>query len=332
MNTMKTMKKSIFTVVLSVTAAAAAAQDAHLAQYDAAPVLLNPALTGMFEHSDFRLSTNVRSQWNRISNNFLTTGASYEMAMQGRYGGGAYMRNYDMAGVLSTFEVGASGAYNVANRGARHTLSVGLRLGLIYKKVSNSDLVFDSQYNGSYFDTDLPTGESFDRRGRMMPEVALGVAYRSIDQNKTVNPFFNFAIAHITRPDESIFRNEKLPLPMLWAVNGGAVLDVNEGIRITPMGLFMLQGKSREINLGVLGECSIGSSAYKVLGGAAYRFGDAVIVQAGMKHKNNVFRIGYDINTSSLSTFTNRMGAFEFSFTYCGTHSGRDKRVRSGSF
>ncbi len=332
MSTKKTMSKKILLATLAIAPLALHAQDYHLAQYDAAPVSLNPALTGMYEHSDFRLSSNVRSQWNRISNNFLTTAFSYDMNMDGQWGVGAYMSNYDQASMMKTFEVGAAGAYNVSGKGAKHTLSVGLKAGLMYKKINDADLLFDAQYNGSYFDADLPNGENIQKRQRLLPEVALGMAYRSIDLNKTVNPFFNFAVFHITRPDESIFRTEKLPLPMRWSVNGGASVKVNDEIRVTPMALFMLQGKNQEINLGMMGECNVGSSAYKVLAGGGYRFGDAVIAQAGLKHRNNIFRVSYDINVSPLSAFTNNMGAFEFSVIYCGTHSGKDRRIRTGSF
>lgn len=329
---MKTMSKKLFLALMATAPLALRAQDPHLAQYDAASVLLNPALTGMYEHSDFRLSSNVRSQWNRISNNFLTTAFAYDMNMDGQWGVGAYMSNYDQASMMKTFEVGASGSYNVSGRGAKHTLSVGARAGIVYKKVNDANFLYDSQYNGSYFDSDLPTGELVQKRQRLMPEVGLGMAYRSIDLKKQVNPFFNFGVFHITRPDESIFRTEKLPLPMRWSVNGGASIAVNNEVRVTPMALYMVQGKNQEINVGLLGEVNVGTSAYKVIGGGGYRFGDAVIAQAGLKHRNNIFRVSYDINVSPLSEFTHNMGAFEFSVIYCGTHSGKDRRVRSGSF
>ena len=38
------------------------------------------------------------------------------------------------------------------------------------------------QYNNGYFDSDLPTGEIDQRMARWMPEVGLGLAYRSVEQ------------------------------------------------------------------------------------------------------------------------------------------------------
>ena len=78
------MMKTKATLLLAITlfgAGATRAQDAQLSQYDAAAVLLNPALTGMFENSDFRVSSNLRSQWNSLASNFLTTAFAVDMSM-----------------------------------------------------------------------------------------------------------------------------------------------------------------------------------------------------------------------------------------------------------
>src|SRR5690606_37627950 len=93
-------------------AGATRAQDAQLSQYDAAAVILNPALTGMFENSDFRVSSNLRSQWRSLASNFVTTAFAVDMSMDRQFGFGAYLCNYSMAGVMYNFSAGVSGAYN----------------------------------------------------------------------------------------------------------------------------------------------------------------------------------------------------------------------------
>jgi type IX secretion system PorP/SprF family membrane protein len=323
------MKKIIWiTLAGTLSVTAAEAQDAHLSQYEAAPVLLNPALTGMFEHSDFRMSCNLRSQWTRLSSNFLTTAFSYDAAINGKYGAGLYLSQYDQAGIFKTFEAGLSGAYNVSGKGARHTLSVGLKAGVIYKKVNDTDLLYDMQYNGDYFDSDLPTGEQVMRLTRLMPELGLGLAYRSIDQRRMVNPFASVALFHLTTPDETIFRVVQSDLHMRWSCMAGADVSITDLLKVTPQGLFMLQGQDREINVGLNGEMNLGGSAYSVLFGGACRFNDAAIAHIGVKHRNNTYRMSYDMNTSPLGEFSNKMGGFEFSIQYYGTHSGRERRVR----
>ncbi len=330
MNT-KTMRASkiLFAVLIGGAVGGAKAQDAHFSQYDAAPVLLNPALTGMYEHSDFRMNCNMRSQWSRLNSNFLTTAFSYDAAIQNQYGAGFYLSNYDMAGMMKTLEAGLSGAYNVSGKNAKHTLSVGLKAGIIYKKVNDADLLYDLQYNDGYFDSDLPSGEAVVKKTRLLPELALGIAYRSIKADRLLNPFGSFAVHHITTPDETIFRVAKHDLPIRWTVSGGVSVRVMDEFHLIPMGLFQLQNKDREITAGMMGDYTLGGSAYSVVFGASYRYEDAVIGHAGLKHRNNVYRVSYDVTTSKLGEYNNKMGAFEFSIVYYGTHSGRERRVRS---
>ncbi len=321
-------------LLLAVTlfgAGAASAQDAHLSQYEAAAVQLNPGLTGMFENSDFRVSSNLRSQWSSLGNNFLTTAFTVDMSMDRQYGFGAYLNNYNMAGTMNNFQAGVSGAYNVSSS-KDYTLSAGVNLGLIYKKVNDDKLVWDAQYDRDHFDTDLPSGELFQKMGRMMPDLGAGVAYRSTDRNKMVNPFGNFALFHVTTPDESIFRNEKSDLPIRWSANAGTRVTVSEGIDIIPQGLYMRQGEDQQVQVGVMGQVALMNDVYGVVGGASYRLDDAIIAQVGIKHGNNYYRFSYDVNVSPLRTYTRNNGAFEFSIVYLGTVSGRARRMTSSAF
>lgn len=324
-------KISLLLAVTLFGAGAASAQDAHLSQYEAAAVQLNPGLTGMFENSDFRVSSNLRSQWSSLGNNFLTTAFTVDMSMDRQYGFGAYLNNYNMAGTMNNFQAGVSGAYNVSSS-KDYTLSAGVNLGLIYKKVNDDKLVWDAQYDRDHFDTDLPSGELFQKMGRMMPDLGAGVAYRSTDRNKMVNPFGNFALFHVTTPDESIFRNEKSDLPIRWSANAGARVTVSEGVDIIPQGLYMRQGEDQQVQVGVMGQVALMNDVYGVVGGASYRLDDAIIAQVGIKHGNNYYRFSYDVNVSPLRSYTRNNGAFEFSIVYLGTVSGRARRMTSSAF
>jgi type IX secretion system PorP/SprF family membrane protein len=324
------------TLLLAATACCGAAtlraQDGQLSQYDAASVVLNPALTGMYENADFRMSSNVRSQWNSLSTNFLTTAFAYDVSVQRRFGFGSYLYNYNMAGIMNTFQFGLTGAYNVADPKANYTLSAGVTLGLIYKKVNDQQLVWDAQYDDGYFNSDLPSGEFLQRGARLMPDIAGGIAYRSTNVRKRVNPFGNFALFHVTTPDESILRTEESELHIRYMVNGGVRIKVIDPLILIPQGVYMRQGNDQLIHAGMLVEFNIGGSMYSVIGGASYRLDDAIVAQAGLKHKNAVYRFSYDVNTSPLRSYTNNNGAFEFSISYFGTHSGRERRLQSSTF
>jgi type IX secretion system PorP/SprF family membrane protein len=329
---MRTNNIILLPIIALCGSGALRAQDNQLSQFDAAQVLLNPAHTGMYENAEFRMSSNVRSQWNSLGSSFLTTAFAYDISMNKRYGIGTYLNNYNMAGIVNTFQTGVTAAYNVSDPRANHTLSAGVNLGMIYKKVNDQQMVWDAQYDDGFFNTDLPSGEAFQKAARLMPELALGIAYRATNARKRVNPFGNFALFHVTTPDESIFRTEKSDLPIRYSLNGGARVMVMEQLFLTPQALYMRQGNDELINVGMMGEFAIGGSVYSALFGVAYRVDDAVIAQVGLKHKNSAYRFSYDVNTSPLRSYTNNNGAFEFSISYYGMHSGRERRTTSSAF
>jgi type IX secretion system PorP/SprF family membrane protein len=332
LNKMSTNKTLTLLALALCTAGSAQAQDGHLSQYDAAPVMLNPALTGMYENAEFRMSSNVRSQWTSLSSNFLTTAFAYDVSMKKRYGGGMYLNNYNMAGIMNSFQLGFSGAYNVSDPKAHHTLSAGLQVGLIYKKINDQQLVWDAQYTNGSFNTDLPSGEQFNKGSRLMPDIALGIAYRSTDPNKLLNPFGNIALFHINTPNESIFRTVEADMPIRYSANAGVRVRVVEQFFLVPQALYMQQGNDRQLNAGLMGEFGIAGSVYSALCGASYRVDDAIVAHVGLKHKNSAYRFSYDVNTSGLKAYSNSNGAFEFSIIYYGMHSGRDRRLQSSAF
>lgn len=328
---MKNLKTTLFFLALCM-GNGMIAQDAHLSQYETAPNTLNPALTGMYENADFRMTSNVRSQWNSLSSSFLTTGFAYDVSLQKRFGVGLCMTNYNMAGIMNTFQLGATGAYNVSDPKAHHTLSVGVHLGLLYKKVNDQQLLWDAQYNDGYFNSDLPSGEFVQRGSRWMPDISAGIAYRSTHARKAVNPFGNFAMFHVTTPNESILRTAPSDLPIRFSLNGGARIEVAQGTYVIPVALYMRQGNDQQINAGVMSEIGIMGTTYSAVVGCSYRVKDAIVAQVGLKHNQAAFRFSYDVNVSPLRNYTRKNGAFEFSILYYGTHSGRQRRMTSSAF
>ena len=115
---------------------------------------------------------------------------------------------------------------------------------------------------------------------------------------------------------------------MRFVLNGGADIKINEEFKVEPMLLLMLQAKAFETNIGVLGYYHIKKTAYNPLLGFSYRHKDAVIIHLGLKHGSNVYRVSYDVNTSSLKSYTKSRGAIEFSVTYTGLISSKSSNLR----
>jgi type IX secretion system PorP/SprF family membrane protein len=88
------------------------AQDIHFSQFTSAPLILNPAFTGV-NGCDYRFAANYRTQWTGIAP-FRTIAASYDMAIakkktrsKGNFGGVGVSFFSDKAGdsELSTNQV-----------------------------------------------------------------------------------------------------------------------------------------------------------------------------------------------------------------------------------
>lgn len=293
------------------------AQDAQISQYDAAPVMFNPANTGMLKFTDLRISALYRSQWSSLATSFNTFAMSFDMAASDRWGAGGVFVNTDEANVISSSNFLLSGAYQVTDPNqTKYMITTGAQLGLLYKRINMNGMIFDSQFDGYNFDGDIPSQEQFSKTTRFMIDANMGIAYKSTDRTKKVNPYADFAVFHITTPDESFIGEKKSKLPMRFMGGAGARIEVNRDLLIDPSVIWMRQRESQQFLINVLAHYSISGTPYQVIGGLGYRTEDAVIITAGIRHNSNIFRISYDVNTSSLSDYSKNRGALEFTVIY----------------
>lgn len=319
------MKKySWITILFLLVTLTAKGQDFHLSHYDAAMQYLNPALTGMYfgQEGDYRLNSNYRSQWRSISGRpFATMMLGYDQPFKEKFGVGGYLINNRAGlGKFNTLNFLLSGAYNVINDPSNvHNLTVGLQMGFLYKSFDPGQFLFDNQYSSSSgeFEQGLPSGEVFARTSILKFDANMGIFYRYQEDGKRVKPFGGISLYHLTRPNES-FTAEKERLPVRFTLHGGSDIQVNDQVMIRPTLLFMYQARAKEINIGAMGFYHLDNTDFDIMLGTNYRNKDAIVIQTGLKHKNNFYRISYDINTSYLSGFSNGRGGLELSVVYTG--------------
>jgi type IX secretion system PorP/SprF family membrane protein len=292
-------------------------QDAQISQYDASPVMFNPANTGMLKFTDLRISALYRSQWSSIATSFNTFAASFDMAANDRFGVGGVFVNTDEANVITTSNFLFSGAYQVSDPNqTKYILSAGVQVGVLYKRVNPNGLIFDSQFDGYNFDGSLPSGEAFTRTTRFMLDANIGISYKSTDRRKKINPNADLAVFHVTAPDESFIGEEKSKLPLRWMGSVGARIEINRQLMLDPSVIYQRQREAQQFLINAIANYSFQSTPYQVIGGLGYRTNDAVIIHAGIRHNANIFRISYDVNTSSLSDYSKNRGALEFTVIY----------------
>ena len=306
----------IFLLTFLLLAQPLKAQDPHFSQWEASPVLLNPALTGMANEADFRVNTQYRSQWGSLAPNFSTVSLSADKMFGNKWGAGAVIINDDGAKAFNSFHFVFSGSYLITSPSQKQLkLSVGIQAGIIYKSIKEDHLVFDNQYDNGIFNTDLANGEPFEKYSRLMPEVNIGMYYQGSYLENKLKPYASFAIQHCTYPKESFLENGSSRLPLHFILAIGSAYELNKKMAVDPKLLLMKQGTAMEAMLGSLFHYDYDDEV-RFSTGLGYRWQDAVIFYLGCRYKNVTYRMSYDLNISPLKTYTKGKGGLEFSVQF----------------
>lgn len=295
------------------------AQDAHLSQYFANPLYLNPSMTGMYSGTS-RVHLHYRSQWRSLTNNpFVTTAVSCDKKVKKIGLGGLIINSKAGKGSLNVLNFVVSGAYDFSIDSAKlHHISIGTQMGLIHKSVNISELTFENQYvsaNGGSFDPSIPSGENFYNRSVTLPDFNFGFRYDYTSDKTLTNPFIGISVFHFNEPGESFFGNNN-KLPKRYIIDGGVKININRKIQITPLFLFMYELNASEMTTGILTNYYFRQLNAGLIYGIAYRNKDAAIIYLGLKYQNFIYRLSYDVNISSLSPVSRGRGGFELSITY----------------
>jgi len=322
------LKRKILIGLLMLQTSFLSAQDFHLTMYDAAPMFLNPALTGVVD-ADWRVHGQYRTQWKAVNFKPYTTALiSFDKPYK-KWGVGGQIANFRaglgnynvVQGVIST-------AYTVSlNKKRTHNLSFGLQGGLSQKSVEYQLLTYNNQYvttNGGGFDNTISSGENFSGQSFVIPELNAGVIYYFAKQQTRFNPFVGLSVFNLLTPKETFF-NTNNDLPMRFYTHLGSRINITEVLYVIPKVLFMRQKEFAELTFaGDIGYYLKKNDMY-LLGGIVYRAKDAFSLSIGARLANITAKFAYDINASSLTAATGGRGGFELSLTYVHRKSDYQK-------
>lgn len=312
-------KNLLIFIAVFVLALQGRAQDAHLSMYDAAPMFLNPALTGVVD-ADFRLHGQYRTQWKSVNfKPYSTYLLSFDMPFK-KWGFGIQLREFRAGkGNYNSFQGVVSASYNTAvDKHKSHMLSFGIQAGAVQKSIEYPLLSFDNQYsyaNGGYFDENVASGEDFDARSVYLPSVNAGLMYYYAKQNSRLNPFIGVSAFNLVRAKES-FQGLDNRRPMRFYAHVGTRINITETFYLIPKILYMQQRKFNEQTFALDAGYYLKNSGLYILGGIIYRNKDAAIISVGGKLNRFTLKLAYDINVSKLSTVSTGRGGFEISLTY----------------
>jgi type IX secretion system PorP/SprF family membrane protein len=294
-------------------------QDFHLSMYDAPPMFLNPAFTGLID-AQARVHAQYRNQWSSVTFKPFTTALISADIPKGKWGYGVQVINMRAGiGNYNAFQFLASAAYYVPlDKNKLHNLSFGLQAGFTQKSIREENLSFDEQYNhknGGYFDNSTSSSENFTRQSQILPQLNAGVLYYYSKQQSRINPFIGVSGFNLTHPKETFFdQNNHLPIRLY--VHAGTRVNINELIYVIPKILIMKQGSAFEQTYAVDAGYYLKAGNIFLLAGYVFRAKDASVANIGFKKDNYLLKFAYDFNTSSLKTASKTRGAMEIIFTY----------------
>lgn len=326
--------KNLYLAFLLVMGGCLSAQDIHFSQWWAAPVAMNPAMTGNFDGL-IRATFNYRNQWFLIptlnqNSPFQTFQASVDASLtserlqNNKFGVGLMFFN-DRAGdgSLTTNSAMASVAYHQGvDRYGRSHLSFGLQAGFVMKQITEQNLVFETQLDGYGWNKNIYNGENFSSSPIIYPDVNAGVNFASRPKDRFA---YNFGVSvfHISAPRESFLFDQNNRINRRFAANGGIEISAGNDRQwtISPTILFMMQGQAEQYNFGMGVNYQTNNDNVAIFGGGFSRINsgggfDAAILNVGVELWSTRIGVAYDINVSGLSGASESQGAIEASVVY----------------
>lgn len=340
----------IFSCILSITLLTA--QDKHFTQYYAAPMTINPALTGAIQ-GKYRMGIVRRDQWRQaLESPYVTLAGAVDVRFNASYkkkkfddavGVGILFFNDKVDDIgFRTTQMALSTAYHKAlDQHGLHYLSIGGQISTNQRSINYENLTFEDQYDGTN-GYSLPTGEALPENNFSYMDVALGLNY-TFSPNRRTTYFFGGAMHHVFRPnvsflaanpDISVSIPEEDNLHRKYSGQLAARFPVSDKIYLTPRILFSLQGPHVEVNAGTNVRLSVGDyTPFALYIGAWARpvrnadqtiSLDAVVGMIGLEYSNLLFGFSYDLNIDDIALPGPSRSSFEISIAYLGSFENEE--------
>jgi type IX secretion system PorP/SprF family membrane protein len=324
--------------VTSICASSLNAQDIHFSQFTMDPLQQNPAMAGA-DH-DLQAILNYKNQWASVASPYKTVAFSYDMRITKPVGSkkgfwaGAINFYSDNSGDanLGTTQANLTVAYHVLT-GMYSQLGAGVMGGYAQRSINYSALQWGNQYDGTSFNSALPTGEPAGANNSISYiDGAAGIEWTydntsggiNVTDNHELKGDVGFSIFHVTQPNYSFYgTGEKLYMRYTFHANALVSLAASN-LALVPGLLYYQQGTANELYLGtlvrfMLQQNSKYTGAFKNAAlslGGYYRNQDAIVAAMLLEYANYAMGVSYDFNTSSLTTASRGMGGLELSLRF----------------
>lgn len=331
--TIKGMKKylsqklSFAFVLILLSSVSVKAQDIHFSQFFETPLLRNPSLAGIFT-GDIRAEMVYRSQWNNITDAYQT--GSFNIEYKKPVGKGYDFLTigaqilYDKAGTIaltSTHILPVLNYQKSLSTERNMYLSLGFMGGLVQRRIDQSKMTTNSQFNGTEYDPTLSTQEDFTKTSYSYLDATVGMSFNTqIGENENNNIYAGLAYHHFNKSNKaSFYGNINLEMTPKWVGSLGIRMNVSEESYCTLYGDYSVQGSYKETVAGLIYSYRLGDPEdprYVLHIGSMVRFKDALIPVAKLDISHVGVSVSYDANTSQLRNASYGRGGFELALKY----------------
>lgn len=318
------------------------AQEVRFSQYNAAPLLLNPASPGTEPSTS--LASNYRIQQIGIlayKTGYFSAmlpvyqrGASYEDLPVGGFGLGILS---DLAGAqneLKTYQVDLSGSYNLPlNLPQTHYVTLGVQASYRQTRIDYGVLNWPSQITYRGFENPPPPVGIYDTRvsafrfnaGLIWTLDPMRNAWKKLARYRL---HLGLAVSNLNRPDYSFLQDNSYLLPRVYRLHGGGQFHPNPRWSVSPSFMIIRVGSlAQYAGGGVVGihlsPAAATPSDFRLLVGSWYRYGDAVVVLLGASGRQFDAALSYDANASPQRRRIPRLHTLELSLKYRFLHDRR---------
>lgn len=301
------------------------AQDIHFTQFYANPTLLNPSLAGHFP-GNYRIAGIYRNQWSSITGGGVystpSLGADFNFKRESQrnsLGAGlTFYNDRQGGGDIANTAIVLSGAYHIANKSETQYFSIGLAAGYSAWQLNESDITFFNQFDASGNPTQ-GNGENFMDTNQDYYDFRVGLTYAAYPDARR-NYRFGISAIQVFSPELSFLGDSDsldAEVPVRLVGHGELTFPLSDKTKIMPVLLVQSQRAAFEANIGA----NLGyelNDELELIGGGAYRIGDAAALLVGVTYKGVQVNFSYDFNVSSLTPATNAAGGYELSARYIG--------------
>ena len=312
------------------------AQDFHYSQFYAAPLYLNPALTGSTELS--RMGLNYRKQWPGLDHDFNAYSAYFDhYSFDLRSGFGLALNSFQETNMkVNTTDISAFYAYNL-RLAEDWNFRMGTQVSMVRRSADLDNLIFGDQVD--LFNRTINPA-TMDDVPEFEPYSYLDIGFGALLTNE--NFWLGSAFHHVNEPGLSFYPDDEVGyLPIKWSVHGGWNFPLGAsqyfGSKFDNMASVLVnykkQGPFQQFDVGaqLLYRSLISGLSFRGIPGLRDMPNqDSVILLLGLKMDTGmVIGYSYDFMVSNIGSQTK--GAHEISLRYqffMGDPRHRNQRSR----